>query len=85
VRLIHAEEDSLTGVAYGAGFYDQALFCRCLNPSPTSHPVNTGNKKLSAFSHLLVIADTALPFGCILFAAKGHLHHPKHLPGNLSD
>jgi AraC-like DNA-binding protein len=28
VRLIHAEEGSLTGVAYSAGFYDQAHFCR---------------------------------------------------------
>ena len=28
VRLIHAENESLTQVAYGAGFYDQAHFCR---------------------------------------------------------
>lgn len=28
VRLIHSEQDSLTGIAYRSGFYDQAHFCR---------------------------------------------------------
>jgi AraC-like DNA-binding protein len=76
VRLIHAEEGSLTGVAYSAGFYDQAHFAGHLNPSPASHPVNTGNKK--AFSLFTSSPDsryTKMLFNCLLFVVSIHLHH----------
>jgi AraC-like DNA-binding protein len=54
VRLIHAEEDSLTRVAYGAGFYDQAHFCRTFksftNLTPGQYRKQKGFQPFHIFS-----------------------------------